>query len=79
MPRYLYAAALAAAVALGGCTSFDDKGSSSRSGLAEVGSDLGGSGFTRSSDTYGTGRRVDVYGGSNSPVLPTIGAPGYGK
>lgn len=80
MPRLIPAAAFAlgAALALGGCTSLDGTGSSARSGLDDVGSSLGG-GFTRNTDTYGTGRRVDVYGGSNSPVLPTIGAPGFGK
>ncbi|NNM71391.1 hypothetical protein [Enterovirga aerilata] len=30
-------------------------------------------------DTYGTNRRMDVYGGATAPTLPTIGAPGYGK
>lgn len=72
IPASLVAAALAAALA--GCTSLDGAGSSAR----DFGSSLGG-GFARSTDTYGTGRRVDVYGGSNAPVLPTIGAPGYGK
>jgi hypothetical protein len=30
-------------------------------------------------DTYGTNRRMDVYGGATAPSLPTIGQPGYGK
>ena len=33
----------------------------------------------RSEDTLGTQRRMDVYGGATAPVLPTMGAPGYGK
>lgn len=74
----LAAAALGAALTLGACTSLDSAGSSARSGASDLGSSLGG-GFTRNTDTYGTGRRVDVYGGSNAPVLPTIGAPGFGK
>ncbi|MDB5589603.1 hypothetical protein [Enterovirga sp.] len=71
-PKILLAAL--AASALAGCSSLDSAGSSAR----DLGSSLGG-GFTRNTDTYGTGRRVDVYGGSNAPVLPTIGASGYGK
>ena len=38
-----------------------------------------GDGFRRSSDTLGTQRRMDVYGGATAPVLPTMGMPGYGK
>lgn len=63
----LILAAMAAA-SLGGCVS---SGGGS--------SDYGGSGFRRSSDTLGTQRRLDVYGGATAPVLPTMGAVGYGK
>ena len=30
-------------------------------------------------DTYGTNRRMDVYGGATAPTLPTMGRAGYGK
>jgi hypothetical protein len=36
-------------------------------------------GFGKNTDTYGTQRRVDVYGGTTAPSLPSIGAPGMGK
>ncbi len=51
-----------------------------QSGSNESLDDIGGSmsgGLGR--DTYGTNRRMDVYGGATAPTLPTIGAPGYGK
>lgn len=75
--RIVLAATLLAALGLGGCLSSD--GSRSSSGLRE-GDEIGSSGFRRSSSTYGTNeRRMDTYGGATAPVLPTIGAPGYGK
>lgn len=49
-----------------------------RSSLGDIGSSFG-SRFTRDGDTNGTQRRMDVYGGSTAPVLPTIGSPGFGK
>lgn len=57
---------------LTGCTStgggsLDDFGSSVSSG------------FVRNGDTYGTNRRMDVYGAATAPSLPTIGAAGFGK
>ena len=55
--------------AIGGCTSSGSGG----------GSDWGGSNFRQSSNTLGTQRRMDVYGGATAPVLPTMGAVGYGK
>lgn len=59
--------AVLAVPALGGCVN-------------SGGNDWGGnSGFRRSSDTLGTQRRMDVYGGATAPVLPTMGAPGFGK
>lgn len=74
---------LAAAIVLGlvvaSCTSTGEGRSSSGSGRT-LGEELGSSGFRRSSDTLGTNeRRMDVYGGATAPVLPTIGAPGFGK
>lgn len=70
MTRTILAAALLTALA--GCNSLSERSS------GDFGSSIG-SGFVRNGDTNGTQRRVDVYSGSNSPVLPTIGAPGYGK
>ena len=64
------------AFALAGCTSSRES-SYSREPVGAVDGVTGG--FVRSSDTYGTGRRVDVFGPQNAPVLPTIGMPGYGK
>ena len=68
--------ALLAALILGqtlmsGCASTggggDDFSSSMRGGIG------------KNTDTYGTQRRVDVYGGTTAPSLPSIGAPGMGK
>lgn len=66
------AALLIAQGLLTGCTStgggaLDDFGSSVSSG------------FVRNGDTYGTNRRMDVYGAATAPSLPSIGAPGFGK
>ncbi len=75
MPARRLAAILIGSLSLAGCTSLDD-------GSGRSGGDFGGSigsGFSRSSDTLGTQRRMDVYGGATAPVLPTIGAPGFGK
>lgn len=51
----------------GGSDQLDDFSSSMRGGVG------------KNTDTYGTQRRVDVYGGSTAPSLPTIGATGFGK
>lgn len=69
--RILTAAALllAASQILSGCQSAGDS-------AGDIGSSFEG-GLGR--DTYGTNRRVDVYGGTTSPTLPSIGAPGRGK
>jgi hypothetical protein len=51
-----------------------------QSGSNESLSDLGASmqgGLGR--DTYGTNRRMDVYGGVTAPTMPSIGARGYGR
>lgn len=63
-------ALLASGLVLSGCQSAGDS-------LSDIGSSFGGGGLSR--DTYGTNRRMDVYGGTTAPTLPTIGAPGYGK
>lgn len=78
------AAALLAAASVASCTSTGESRSSSSSGSSgtgrTMGEELGSSGFRRSNDTLGTNeRRMDVYGGATAPVLPTIGAPGFGK
>ena len=62
------------AAVLSGCNSVEGSG---RSGLSEVSTGLGT--FRQSSDTLGTQRRMDVYGGATAPVLPSIGTPGLGK
>ena len=50
--------------------------SNSNDALGDISSSMSGS---LGRDTYGTQRRMDVYGGATAPTLPTIGAPGYGK
>ena len=50
--------------------------SGSNDAMSDISSSMSG-GLGR--DTYGTNRRMDVYGGATAPSLPTIGAPGYGK
>jgi hypothetical protein len=62
---------LVSALAVSGCTS-------TGSGLGDLGDSIG-SNVGRSSDTYGTNRRPDVYGATTAPSLPSIGAPGLGK
>lgn len=74
MKTSLAFAALAASLALAGCGSSAERRSESFGG--SLGSSFEG-GLGR--DTYGTNRRMDVYGGATAPSLPTIGAPGYGK
>lgn len=59
----LIAALMAGSAALAGCQSAGDA-------AGDLGSSIGG-GLGR--DTYGTNRRLDVYGGTTSPSLPTIG------
>ena len=62
-------ALLLGAPALAGCQSsgdaFGDLGDSMSGGLGR--------------DTYGSNRRMDVYGGATAPSLPSIGAAGKGK
>ena len=47
--------------------------SNSTAGLQDLGDSLGSS-FGKSTDTNGTNRRPDVYGGFTRPSLPTIGS-----
>jgi len=51
-----------------GCATTDG---SVQSGLADLGSSLGSS-LGRNTDTNGTSRRPDVYGGFTRPTLPSI-------
>ena len=62
--RQLLAVVVLAAI-LGAC-------SSTREQASEIGSSIS-SGVGRNSDTYGTMRRPDVYGGFTQPTLPTMG------
>jgi hypothetical protein len=70
--RLVLVAALLLAPVLSACSStgsehLDDFSSSMRGG------------FGTNTDTYGTQRRPDVYGGSTAPSLPSISTPGMGK
>ncbi len=69
MKRFGLIAAVLVAASLGGCMS--------SGGRTDAGASMN-SGVGRSND-FGTQRRMDVYGGATAPVLPTMGAPGYGK
>jgi hypothetical protein len=62
---------VAACLAVAACSSFGDNAGDARSSLS--------GGFGSNTDTYGTNRRPDVYGGFTQPSLPTMGAVGYGK
>lgn len=65
--------------ALAACSSARDGSGEGGASLGDLGSSISG-GFGRNTDTYGTQRRVDVYGGSSTaPSLPSIGSPGFGK
>jgi hypothetical protein len=61
---------LVAGSILAGCQS------GSNESLSDLGSSMQG-GLGR--DTYGTNRRMDVYGGVTAPTMPSIGARGYGR
>jgi hypothetical protein len=50
--------------------------SGSNESLGDLGASMQG-GLGR--DTYGTNRRMDVYGGATAPTMPSIGARGYGR
>lgn len=64
-----FATLLAAAGLLAGCQNTSDS-------LGDLGSSMSG-GVGR--DTFGTNRRMDVYGGTTAPTMPTFGARGYGR
>ena len=69
----LVLALVCAPALLAGCTSVGDGGP----GLGDLGSSIGG-GFGRgNTDTLGTQRRVDVYGGSTAPSLPSSVNSGF--
>jgi hypothetical protein len=67
----LVASTLLMGVAVTGCTTTDGTAQGS---LSDLGSSLGSS-FGRNTDTNGTNRRPDVYGGFTRPTLPSIGNP----
>lgn len=69
------AAILLAGLMLSGCSTAGD-GRGFSDGMSDLGSSIG-SGFGR--DTYGTNRRMDVYGATTAPSMPSIGTPGLGK
>ena len=62
---------LVGAALLAGCQSAGDS-------FGDLGSSFSGA-FGRNTDTYGTNRRMDVYGGTTAPSLPSIATPGLGK
>ena len=68
----LLAAILVVPTLVAGCTTAGDTGA----GLSDLGSSIGG-GLGRNTDTLGTQRRVDVYGGSTAPSLPTSVGSGF--
>lgn len=76
--RWIVMAGLLGLGALAGCSSTEDARSGVSGGASDLGYSVGG-GVGRNTDTYGTQRRVDVYGGSTAPSLPTIGASGFGR
>ncbi len=55
-------------LAVAGCTTTD---SAAQGTLGDLGSSLGSS-FGKNTDTNGTSRRPDVYGGFTRPTLPSI-------
>jgi hypothetical protein len=65
----LVASTLLMGVAVTGCTIADGTAQGS---LSDLGSRLGSS-FGKNTDTNGTNRRPDVYGGFTRPTLPSIG------
>ena len=72
------AIALLLTFTLSGCGSLREVGEESGASIGDLGSSFRG-GLGQNTDTYGTMRRVDVYGGSTAPSLPSIGTPGLGK
>jgi len=65
----LLASMLLLGVSVAGCTTTDGPAQGS---LADLGSSLGSS-FGQNTDTNGTNRRPDVYGGFTRPTLPSMG------
>ncbi len=64
----LLASMILIGLAVAGCTTSD---STARGSLGDLGSSLGSS-FGKNTDTNGTSRRPDVYGGFTRPTLPSI-------
>ena len=66
----LIAGMLLLGVSVAGCTTTDGAAQGS---LADLGSSLGSS-LGQNTDTNGTNRRPDVYGGFTRPTRPSIGS-----
>ncbi len=64
----LLASMLLLGVVVAGCTTTD---STAQGSLGDLGSSLGSS-LGKNTDTNGTSRRPDVYGGFTRPTLPSI-------
>ena len=64
----LIAGMLLLGVSVAGCTTTDG---TAQGGLADLGSSLASS-LGQNTDTNGTNRRPDVYGGFTRPTLPSI-------
>ena len=66
----LLASMILISLAVAGCTTSD---STAQGSLGDLGSSLGSS-LGKNTDTNGTSRRPDVYGGFTRPTLPSIAA-----
>ena len=66
----LIASMLLLGVSVAGCATTEG---TAQGGLADLGSSLGSS-LGQNTDTNGTNRRPDVYGGFTRPTLPSIGS-----
>ena len=66
----LLASMILIGLAVAGCTTSD---STAQGSLGDLGSSLGSS-LGKNTDTNGTSRRPDVYGGFTRPTLPSIAA-----
>ena len=66
----LIASTVLVGVSVPGCTTTDGPAQGS---LADLGGSLGNS-LGQNTDTNGTNRRPDVYGGFTRPTLPSIGS-----
>lgn len=70
MRTFVLVVAICTSALLAGCQSSGDPA------VGDIGSSFQGS---LGRDTYGTNRRMDVYGGATAPSMPTFGARGYAR